>query len=181
MENEVCLRPGQPSERGYCCNQLVELVLYSALGLVLAIDFSLELLEWNCKRALDRYGTNWLTLSRPHVRRGRLCTLSEQLDGCLDTVRKKKKDPSLVYLDLFCTTISTGEMLTICTLAVPPLRRSCMSSGPTIAVIRLPIGAHYDGLLAVKNKWSPDSVFYAYKGVDSDAWTIEADGRMRRT
>lgn len=39
-------------------------------------------------------------------------------------------------------------------------------------------GANYDALLAVKNTWDPDNVFYAYKGVGSDAWTVDADGRM---
>lgn len=39
-------------------------------------------------------------------------------------------------------------------------------------------GANYDSLLAVKNKWDPNNMFYAYKGVGSDAWTVEANGRM---
>lgn len=39
-------------------------------------------------------------------------------------------------------------------------------------------GSNYDDLLAVKNKWDPSGVFYAYKGVGSDSWTVAADGRM---
>lgn len=39
-------------------------------------------------------------------------------------------------------------------------------------------GANYDKLLAIKNKWDPNDVFYAYKGVGSDVWTVDADGRM---
>lgn len=39
-------------------------------------------------------------------------------------------------------------------------------------------GSNYDSLLAVKNKWDPNNLFYAYKGVGSDAWTVAADGRM---
>lgn len=39
-------------------------------------------------------------------------------------------------------------------------------------------GVNYDALLAIKNKWDPEGVFYAYKGVGSDAWTVADNGRM---
>lgn len=39
-------------------------------------------------------------------------------------------------------------------------------------------GVNYDALLAIKEKWDPESVFYAYKGIGSDSWTVAADGRM---
>ncbi|CAN8106046.1 unnamed protein product [Discula destructiva] len=39
-------------------------------------------------------------------------------------------------------------------------------------------GVNYDALLAIKQKWDPDSVFYSYKGVGSDSWTVAANGRM---
>lgn len=39
-------------------------------------------------------------------------------------------------------------------------------------------GVNYDALLAIKEKWDPEGVFYAYKGVGSDAWTVASDGRM---
>lgn len=42
-------------------------------------------------------------------------------------------------------------------------------------------GSHYSALLAIKNKWDPSGLFYAYKGVGSDAWTVAADGRMCRS
>lgn len=42
-------------------------------------------------------------------------------------------------------------------------------------------GANYDALLAVKNKWDPNDLFYAYKGVGSDVWTVAEDGRMCRS
>lgn len=39
-------------------------------------------------------------------------------------------------------------------------------------------GVNYDALLAIKQKWDPEGVFYAYKGVGSDAWTVADSGRM---
>lgn len=42
-------------------------------------------------------------------------------------------------------------------------------------------GSNYDALLAIKRKWDPTGVFYAYKGVGSDAWTVATDGRMCRS
>jgi FAD/FMN-containing dehydrogenase len=41
-------------------------------------------------------------------------------------------------------------------------------------------GANYAKLLSIKQKWDPDSLFYALKGVGSDAWTVAPDGRMCR-
>jgi hypothetical protein len=41
-------------------------------------------------------------------------------------------------------------------------------------------GSNYDKLLAIKNEWDPTGVFYALKGVGSDAWTVAEDGRMCR-
>lgn len=42
-------------------------------------------------------------------------------------------------------------------------------------------GANYDALLAVKNAWDPEDVFYAYKGVGSDVWDVRENGRMCKT
>lgn len=42
-------------------------------------------------------------------------------------------------------------------------------------------GSNYDALLSIKKRWDPNSVFYAYKGVGSDAWTVAEDGRMCRS
>lgn len=40
-------------------------------------------------------------------------------------------------------------------------------------------GVNYDALLAIKEKWDPEGVFYAFKGVGSDSWTVaDLDGRM---
>ncbi|KAK4155836.1 FAD binding domain-containing protein [Chaetomidium leptoderma] len=39
-------------------------------------------------------------------------------------------------------------------------------------------GVNYDRLLSVKQKWDPTSMFYIVKGVGSDAWTVDSDGRM---
>lgn len=41
-------------------------------------------------------------------------------------------------------------------------------------------GTNYNSLLAVKNTWDPSNVFYAYKGVGSDVWNVEENGRMCR-
>ncbi|KAB5575314.1 FAD binding domain-containing protein [Coniochaeta sp. 2T2.1] len=42
-------------------------------------------------------------------------------------------------------------------------------------------GINYQRLLSIKNKWDPASVFYIFKGVGSEAWTVGPDGRMCRT
>ncbi|KAJ5052218.1 uncharacterized protein L3040_001977 [Drepanopeziza brunnea f. sp. 'multigermtubi'] len=39
-------------------------------------------------------------------------------------------------------------------------------------------GANYAKLLAVKEAWDPDSLFYATAGVGSETWAIASDGRM---
>ena len=41
-------------------------------------------------------------------------------------------------------------------------------------------GSNYAALLAIKTKWDPASLFYVLKGVGSEAWTVNADGRMCR-
>ncbi|RAL00768.1 FAD-dependent oxidoreductase [Aspergillus ibericus CBS 121593] len=41
-------------------------------------------------------------------------------------------------------------------------------------------GSNYDRLLAVKNKYDPNGLFYALKAVGSDAWTQLEDGRLCR-
>jgi len=41
-------------------------------------------------------------------------------------------------------------------------------------------GSNYNPLLAVKQKWDPESFFYALKGVGSDAWSVSDSGRMCR-
>jgi hypothetical protein len=41
-------------------------------------------------------------------------------------------------------------------------------------------GDNYDALLAIKEKWDPDSLFYVLAGVGSQVWTVDADGRMCR-
>ena len=39
-------------------------------------------------------------------------------------------------------------------------------------------GGNYQKLLAIKNKYDPDNIFYALTGVGSDQWTQAADGRL---
>lgn len=39
-------------------------------------------------------------------------------------------------------------------------------------------GANYGALLTVKEKWDPQGLFYATKGVGSEAWSVANDGRM---
>ncbi|KAE8154071.1 hypothetical protein BDV25DRAFT_167781 [Aspergillus avenaceus] len=41
-------------------------------------------------------------------------------------------------------------------------------------------GSNYEPLLEVKQKWDPENFFYVLKGVGSDAWTVDEDGRMCR-
>ncbi|KAK8054656.1 FAD/FMN-containing dehydrogenase [Apiospora phragmitis] len=41
-------------------------------------------------------------------------------------------------------------------------------------------GPNYDRLLAIKDKYDPDGVFYARKTVGSDRWDVAEDGRMCR-
>jgi len=41
-------------------------------------------------------------------------------------------------------------------------------------------GVNYDALLRVKKKWDSSGLFYALKGVGSDAWTVDGNGRMCR-
>jgi hypothetical protein len=41
-------------------------------------------------------------------------------------------------------------------------------------------GANYEKLLAIKNKWDPQSMFYATVGVGSEFWSIAEDGHMCR-
>ena len=41
-------------------------------------------------------------------------------------------------------------------------------------------GANYLGLLAVKKKWDPSSMFYGLKTVGSEVWNVAADGQMCR-
>lgn len=42
-------------------------------------------------------------------------------------------------------------------------------------------GSKYKRLLEIKKKYDPDSLFYATKGVGSEAWTVVEDGHMCRT
>ena len=42
-------------------------------------------------------------------------------------------------------------------------------------------GSNYDALRAIKNKYDPEDLFYALTTVGSDAWTVEADGRLCRS
>jgi FAD/FMN-containing dehydrogenase len=42
-------------------------------------------------------------------------------------------------------------------------------------------GSNYDTLLAIKNKYDPNHLFYAITAVGSEAWTAEANGRLCRT
>ncbi|KAJ4417876.1 hypothetical protein N0V82_005933 [Gnomoniopsis sp. IMI 355080] len=42
-------------------------------------------------------------------------------------------------------------------------------------------GSKYERLLKIKKKYDPDSLFYATKGVGSEAWTVAQDGHMCRT
>jgi Berberine and berberine like len=39
-------------------------------------------------------------------------------------------------------------------------------------------GDNYAALLAIKEKWDPDSLFYALAGVGSEVWVVDNDGRM---
>jgi hypothetical protein len=39
-------------------------------------------------------------------------------------------------------------------------------------------GENYEKLLAIKQKWDPNSLFYVTAGVGSDVWTVANDGRM---
>lgn len=41
-------------------------------------------------------------------------------------------------------------------------------------------GSNYEALLEIKEKWDPTSMFYVLKGVGSEAWTVEANGKMCR-
>ncbi|RDW65276.1 putative isoamyl alcohol oxidase [Coleophoma crateriformis] len=41
-------------------------------------------------------------------------------------------------------------------------------------------GDNYEDLLAIKDKWDPNSLFYAVKGVGSEFWEVANDGRMCR-
>ncbi|KAK1995543.1 FAD binding domain-containing protein [Colletotrichum falcatum] len=41
-------------------------------------------------------------------------------------------------------------------------------------------GDNYAKLLAIKNKYDPESVFYVLKGVGSEAWDVAPDGKMCR-
>ena len=41
-------------------------------------------------------------------------------------------------------------------------------------------GSNYEQLLAIKNKWDPQNLFYVLKGVGSEAWTVADDGKMCR-
>lgn len=39
-------------------------------------------------------------------------------------------------------------------------------------------GSNYIKLLAIKKKWDPSNFFYIYKGVGSEVWKTESDGRL---
>ena len=39
-------------------------------------------------------------------------------------------------------------------------------------------GGNYQKLLAIKNKYDPNDLFYALTGVGSERWTQAADGRL---
>ena len=41
--------------------------------------------------------------------------------------------------------------------------------------------SNYDALLAAKNKYDPDHLFYGQTAVGSDYWTEQSDGRLCRT
>ena len=41
-------------------------------------------------------------------------------------------------------------------------------------------GRNYGRLLEIKQKWDPNSLFYIFKGVGSEAWDVDEDGRMCR-
>ncbi|CAF3524157.1 unnamed protein product [Fusarium graminearum] len=39
-------------------------------------------------------------------------------------------------------------------------------------------GTNYDRLLTIKKKWDPKSLFYNWRGVNSEVWNVANDGRM---
>ena len=41
-------------------------------------------------------------------------------------------------------------------------------------------GANYDRLGQIKHRYDPDGLFYVTKGVGSEDWTVESDGRLCR-
>lgn len=41
-------------------------------------------------------------------------------------------------------------------------------------------GDNYSALACIKRKWDPEGFFYVTNGVESDKWTVAADGRMCR-
>lgn len=41
-------------------------------------------------------------------------------------------------------------------------------------------GENYNELLVIKNKWDPESLFWATKAVGSDVWSVASDGSMCR-
>ncbi|KAG7118407.1 FAD-linked oxidoreductase ZEB1 like protein [Verticillium longisporum] len=41
-------------------------------------------------------------------------------------------------------------------------------------------GDNYAELLNIKNKWDPEGRLYVLKGVGSESWSVDADGRMCR-
>ncbi|KXH57463.1 FAD binding domain-containing protein [Colletotrichum salicis] len=42
-------------------------------------------------------------------------------------------------------------------------------------------GAHYDRLLAIKQKWDPKGMFYGNRNVGSDQWSVNGEGRLCRS
>lgn len=41
-------------------------------------------------------------------------------------------------------------------------------------------GTNYDRLMTIKKKWDPKSLFYNWRGVNSEVWNVAKDGRMCR-